>query len=142
MTTSPTEVSPTHSLVFLEMAFRTDRHQVLADAGGIGAHTGGCGDGVTFYIRFREDLVAQIAFELHGCLNTNACANAVAEIAEGRALEEAWNITPELVAHFLQTLPTAHLHCAQIAVEAFRHALAHYQRQGAKPWKGSYRKPA
>jgi nitrogen fixation NifU-like protein len=139
METSPTEDCPSHALIFLEMAFRTDRHEALADAGGVGSHTGTCGDGVTFYIRFRANLLAQVAFELHGCLNTNACANAVAEIAEGRCLAEAWNITPDLVAHYLQSLPAANFHCAQIAVEAFRHALAHYQRQGAKPWKGTYR---
>lgn len=140
MTAAMEDDLPQHSLAFLEMAFRTDRHGAPAEAVGIGSHTADCGDSVTFYVGLRDDRLTRIAFELRGCLNTNACANALAEIAEGRTLEEAWNITPELVAHVLQTLPPAHFHCAQLAVEAFRHALADYQRQGAKPWKAPYRR--
>ena len=45
-----------------------------------------------------------VAYLTDGCLNTNACANTVAHLAEGRSIETAWEITPEAVIAHLQTL--------------------------------------
>jgi nitrogen fixation NifU-like protein len=129
-----------HSLTFLEMAFRTDRHKRPFDPSGIGHNVGTCRDSITMFVVVREGTVQEIAFELDGCLNTNACANAVAEIAEGRDLELAWKITPEMVADYLQSLPEDHFHCAELAVGAFYKALADYRQNGRQPWRCAYRR--
>jgi len=132
----------THSLTFLEMAFRTDRHGHPANPSGIGRNIGTCKDSITFFVTVRDHTIEHIAFELDGCLNTNACANTVVTIAEGREVESAWRVTPEMVADYLQTLPADHFHCAELAVGAFYKALADYQQNGNKDWKTGYRRPA
>ena len=63
-------------------------------------------------------------FDIRGCRNTHASANAVAVLAEGEKIEDAWEITPETVIGFLETLPDDHFHCAELAVGAFYLALA------------------
>jgi nitrogen fixation NifU-like protein len=132
----------THSLTFLEMAFRTDRQGCPANWSGVGHNIGTCKDRITFFVVVRDHIIEKITYELDGCLNTNACANTVAVIVEGRDVELAWKITPEMVADYLQTLPADHFHCAELAVGAFYKALADYQQNGRKAWKAAYRRPA
>jgi len=129
-----------HTMVFLEMAFRTDRHKPLRHPSGCGSNQGACGDRITMYVAVERNRVRDVFFELDGCLNTNACANAVAQIVEGHDLETAWQITPAMVADYLQSLAPDHLHCAELAVGAFFKALADYQRKGGKEWQTPYRR--
>ena len=49
--------------------------------------------------------------------------------SEGRALEEAWSITPEEVASYLETLPGESRHCAELAVGALYLALTDIGRR-------------
>jgi len=79
-----------------------------------------------------------VFFDTDGCMNTNACANTVAELAEGRNVEEAWEITAEDVISYLETLPPQHTHCAELAVGALYLALANYQELKRHPWKKLY----
>ena len=129
-----------HSLTFLEMAFRTDRQGRPVNPSGIGHNVGSCKDSITLFVKVREHAIESVAYELDGCLNTNACANMVAEIVEGQDIESAWHITPEMVADRLQTLPSGHFHCAELAVGALYKALADYQQNGGKDWKADYRR--
>ncbi len=131
-----------HSLTFLEMAFRTDRQQRPAQPSGVGHNVGSCQDSITMFVVIRENVIQEVAYELDGCLHTNACANAVAEMVENHDLDAAWQITPDMVAHYLQTLPEDHYHCAELAVGAFYKALTAYRQNGGKDWKACYQRKA
>jgi nitrogen fixation NifU-like protein len=121
------------------MAFRTDRQETIEKPDGYGEKTGDCGDSVAFYLSVRGDRLHTISYRLNGCIHTNACANAIAEISEGKTLETAWEISPEAVAAYLETLPDDHFHCAELAVGAFYLALADCRETGRSPWKRLYR---
>jgi nitrogen fixation NifU-like protein len=120
------------------MAFRTDRHKRPDHPSGVGRNVGACKDSITMFVMVRDEKIQEIAYELDGCLNTNACANTVAEIVEGHDLESAWKITAEMVASYLQSLPGDHFHCAELAVGALYKALTDYQQNGRKEWKANY----
>lgn len=128
-----------HSLHYLEMAFRSDRHETVENPDGHGKKTGVCGDTVEMFIQVRDGRIHGISFAVNGCTNTNATANTVAHLAEGKTVEEAWEITPEAVADFLETLPEDHFHCAELAVGAFYLALANYQGNSRNSWKQLYK---
>lgn len=128
-----------HSLVFLEMAFRTDRQERLDQPDGYGRNQGACGDTVEFFLQLDGERVQTLAYDLNGCLNTNACANAVIALAEGQPLDKAWELKPETVATFLESLPADHFHCAELAVGAFYKALAQARDLRRQPWKKLYR---
>ena len=127
-----------HSLHYLEMAFRYDRRERLQKADGYGKHTGECGDVVEMFLGIKDSRVQSVSFDTNGCINTNACGNTVSHLSEGKTIEEAWEITPEDVVEFLETLPQENYHCADLAVGAFYLALANYQELQRNPWKKPY----
>ena len=129
-----------HSLHYLEMAFRYDRRERLQKPDGYGKRTGECGDTVEMFLGIKDSRIQSVSFDTNGCINTNACANTVSHLVEGRAIEEAWDITPEDVVEFLETLPKENYHCADLAVGAFYLALANYQELQRNPWKKPYQR--
>jgi nitrogen fixation NifU-like protein len=131
-----------HSLRYLEMAFRTDRREIIERPDGYGKRTGECGDTVEMFLTVRGDRIASVSFDTDGCMSTNACANTVAELAEGKSLESAWDITTEDVIKYLETLPAENIHCAELAIGAFYLALANYKDIKRNPYKiyGSFQR--
>jgi len=121
-----------HSLRFLEMAFRTDRRERLEHPDGYGKRTGVCGDTVEMFLSLCHGRIQAICFMTDGCINTNACANTVAQLAETRNMDQAWKITPEQVISYLETLPPEKTHCAELAVGALYLALADARRHPFK----------
>ncbi len=130
-----------HSLRFLEMAFRTDRLEPLENPDGAASHTGVCGDAVDMALRLEGERIAQVAFQVRGCIHTVAALNAAAELVEGRSLAAAWEVTPERVIEFLETLPRDHHHCAELAVGALHRTLADARRRRQEPWRKLYGRP-
>ncbi len=128
-----------HSMKFLEMAFRADRQEVLQHADGHGKKTGDCGDTVEFFLMVRNNRIETAAYAINGCLNTNACANTIIELIEGKAVDAAWEVSPEDVAAYLETLPEDHFHCAELSVGALYLALADLREKKRAPWKKMYR---
>ena len=128
-----------HSLTFLEMAFRTDRREQLEKADGYAKKVGDCGDTVAFFINLAGDTIDSLSYDINGCLNTNACCNAVISLIEGKSMDAAWRLTPEQVADFLQSLPRDHFHCAELVVGTLYLALIDASENRRCPWKKMYR---
>lgn len=127
-----------HSKQYLEMAFSVDRREVVTNPDGYGKKTGDCGDTVEFFLSVKNDIIESVSFKLDGCINTNAAANAVAHLVERKSVEEAWEVKPEDVADFLESLPEENFHCAELAVGALYLALANYRELKKAPWKKAY----
>lgn len=128
-----------HSLIFLEMAFRNDRRERLDKPDGYGKKVGDCGDTVEFFITLDGETISSLSYDINGCLNTNACCNAVVSLIDGKSVDEAWEVTPEQVADTLQSLPHDHFHCAELVVGTLYLALANARENRRSPWKKMYR---
>lgn len=113
-----------HSSNYIEMALSTDRMKRIDHPDGHSIKTGECGDTVEFFLTGDKERIESVAFMVRGCMNTIACSNTVARFSNGQSTETAWDITPEQVIEFLETLPSDHHHCAELAVGAFYLALA------------------
>jgi nitrogen fixation NifU-like protein len=129
-----------HSDQYLEMAFRTDRCEIITTPDGYGKNTGDCGDTIEIFLTLRNDRIEWVSFITDGCINTRACANTVAQMAEKKSIEDAWQITAEDVIAYLKTLPEESFHCAELAVGALYRALADAKRQMRESWKKPYQK--
>jgi len=125
---------------YLEMATRTDKRRKIIDPDGYGKRTGECGDSVEMFLIVRKNIIHSVSFITDGCINTHACANCVSFLAEGKSILEAWEITPEKVIDFLETLPEENIHCAELAAGAFYLALVNFQEFKHAPWKRLYGK--
>ncbi len=96
---------------------------------GYGMKTGDCGDTITMYLSVKDGVILELNFELEGCLNTNASSNALAMFVEGKKVEQGWEVTPQDIISYLETLPDDHHHCAELAVGTFYLALADYNEK-------------
>ncbi len=113
-----------HSTRYLEMALRTDKQERIEKPDGYGKRTGICGDTIEMFVSLRDGRILSASYVAEGCMNTNACANTVIFLAEGKTIEEAWQITTENVVNYLETLPSKEIHCAELALGAFYLALS------------------
>lgn len=138
MHTTEADIWQTHSMKFLESAFRIDRREKLAHADGHGKQTGECGDTVEFFLLIQDDRLEHISYDINGCINTNACVNAIIDLLKGKPMAEAWGLEPEDVADYLETLPEDHFHCAELASGALYLALADARDKQKSPWKKLY----
>ena len=121
-----------HSTTYLEMALSTAHRERLDHADGYGKRTGECGDTIEFFLMVTKGIIRSISFDTDGCMNTNACANAVATLLEGKRIEKAWEMTPQHIADYLETLPEDEYHCAELAVGALYLALSNYGEAGRR----------
>lgn len=138
MTTEASDYWNTHSETFLKMAFSYDHKEIPARPDGYGKRVGDCGDSVEIFLTIRNDRIAQVAYDIEGCVNTRACCNALVRLIEGKTVETAWQITPEDIADFLETLPADHFHCAELTVGTLYQALNDYRQLQKAPWKKQF----
>ena len=61
---------------------------------GYGKRTGECGDTVEMFLCINNGRIQSVSFDTDGCINTNACANTVSHLSEGKTIEKAWEIAP------------------------------------------------
>jgi len=119
-----------HSLTLIEMAYEAGSRERLENPDGYGTRTGVCGDTVEFFIMVdHKNCLSSISFDFDGCVYTAACCNSVVRLALGHSVDNVWNITPDMIIDYLQTLPEDHYHCAELCVGAFYLALTDYQNK-------------
>jgi nitrogen fixation protein NifU and related proteins len=133
-------VEQQHSERFIDMASRTSRLGILQNPDGYGKRVGDCGDTIELYLSVRGGRIQMVTFQIQGCLNTNACANTLAYLVEGRSVADSWQVTPENLVDYLETLPPDHIHCAELVVGAFYHALNAFSSTRHEPWQKAYPK--
>ena len=123
---------------FQMMATRTERYGELEKPEGYGSRTGECGDTINMFLSIRGDQIQMVTFTVNGCSNTVACGNTVSYLMEGRSVQDGWELSPDNVAEYLETLPEDHFHCAELAVGAFYKALTSYNKLQTEKWKQAY----
>ncbi len=96
-----------------------------ADAEG-SAGDPGCGDYLTIWIKVTEDVITDIRFLVFGCVAAVATSSMTTELAKGRQLSEALNITDQVIADALGGLPESKMHCSVLGAKALKNAIENY----------------
>lgn len=91
-----------------------------------------CGDMMTFYIKVKNNRLEDVKFQTFGCGAAIAVSSMVSEMAKGKTLEEAMNITPQLVADELEGLPKNKFHCSNLGAQALQKAIEDYRSKQQK----------
>ena len=109
----------------------------IKDADGIG-EVGNpvCGDMMTFYIKVKDNHLDDVKFKTFGCGAAIAVSSITSEMAKGKTLEEALEITPSLVAKMLDGLPKNKFHCSNLGAQALRKAIRNYAEKTGITLKG------
>jgi len=88
-----------------------------------------CGDLMTFYIKVKNDRIADVKFQTFGCGAAIAVSSMVSEMAKGKTLSEAMKITNANVAEELGGLPKNKLHCSNLGADALHAAIEDYRKK-------------
>jgi nitrogen fixation NifU-like protein len=91
-----------------------------------------CGDMMTFYIRVKDNRLADVKFKTFGCGAAIAVSSMVSEMAKGKTLDEVLAITNEQVAAELGGLPTNKMHCSNLGADALHRAIEDYRQKQKK----------
>ncbi len=109
----------------------------IKDADGIGEEGNPvCGDMMTFYIKVKDNRLEDVKFQTFGCGAAIAVSSMVSEMAKGKTLEEALEITPSVVAQELGGLPKNKYHCSNLGAQALRKAIKDYATKKGLKLKG------
>ena len=108
----------------------------IKDADGVG-EVGNpvCGDVMNFYIKVKNGIVTDVRVKTFGCGAAIAVSSIVSEMAKGKTVEEAMNITNESVVDGLGGLPPLKLHCSNLGADALHKALENYLAKEKKKKK-------
>jgi len=92
-----------------------------------------CGDMMTFYVKIDNNVLTDVKFKTFGCGAAIAVSSMVSEMAKGKTVEEAMQITNAAVAKELGGLPPNKLHCSNLGADALHKAIEDYlAKKGTK----------
>ena len=102
---------------------------------------GSCGDTMEMFIKMNREKISECGFQTDGCGTTIVCGSVATELALNRSFTEALaRVSTDEILKILGGLPPADIHCAELAAETLRRALADHLYQKQSPWKKHYRK--
>jgi len=90
-----------------------------------------CGDMMTISIKVEDEHIKDIKFLTFGCGAAIAVSSMLTEMARGKSIEEAKEITNKSVAEALDGLPKNKLHCSNLGADALQLALKDYEDRKA-----------
>jgi nitrogen fixation NifU-like protein len=97
----------------------------MADATARGEATNPvCGDLLNLYLRVMDGEITAASFQVKGCPPSIAAGSVLTELITGLSLEEAGRLTPQDITIALGGLPRNKEHCAVLAIDALRAAIA------------------
>ena len=106
----------------------------IEDASGVGeVGNAKCGDIMKIYIKVDDnDIITDVKFKTFGCGAAIATSSRATEMVMGKTVDEALQITNEMVTESLGGLPPVKLHCSVLAEEALHAAIADYRAKHPK----------
>ena len=103
--------------------------RMMEDANGVGTvGNPTCGDLMTIYIKVNDDeIIEDISFQTFGCGAAIATSSMITEIAVGKTIDEALQISRNDVAEELDGLPPIKMHCSNLAADGLQAAIENYK---------------
>ena len=101
---------------------------VIEGAEAVDSYTGLCGDSMKVYLKVEEGVIKDAKFQAIGCAGAFASGSALTEMVKGKTLKEAGKIKEQDVIKDLENLPGPKVHCARLAVDAFRKSIESYTK--------------
>lgn len=88
-----------------------------------------CGDQVTVFLKIDENSlkIDDVSFLSYGCASNIATASIITDLAKGKTLEEAKQITWKDAMEALDGLPPVKVHCSVLAADTLQTAISNYE---------------
>jgi nitrogen fixation NifU-like protein len=107
----------------------------IRNADGFAKIKGPCGDTMQISFKVRDHRISKIRFTTDGCASSIAAGSMATELAQGGKLEEAVEISQQMILEGLDGLPEESVHCALLASNTLREAIKNYFDSKKNPAK-------
>lgn len=91
-----------------------------------------CGDTMEMFFRIRDGRITEGAYITDGCASSGVSGSFAVELAIGKTLEQASDITGEDVLNTIGRLPEEDRHCAFLAAETIQDAIRDHMNASRK----------
>lgn len=98
----------------------------VRDADGFAKIKGPCGDTMQISFKVKDHKISKIRFMTDGCASSIASGSMATELAQGKKLEEAAEISQQMILEALKGLPEESVHCALLASNTLKEAIKNY----------------
>lgn len=88
-----------------------------------------CGDFLRIYISVKNHRIFDIKFEILGCPAAIATSSILTELAKGKDIDEAMQITDLDVLKSIGGLPDPKVHCSNLGAGALHEAILDYKKR-------------
>ena len=113
--------------------------QKLDNPDGSARLKGSCGDTMEMFLKVKDGVIQQCTFQTDGCGTTIACGSVATGLAQNKSFTQALgSVSADEILRQLEGLPEEDVHCAQLAAETLRRALADYLYKKRVSWKKHY----
>jgi len=85
-----------------------------------------CGDMIKVWIKVANEYLVDVKYKVFGCPAAIAACSMMTELAIGKHLDQAWELTDDHVAEALGGLPESKYHCSNLAASALHQAIMSY----------------
>lgn len=93
-----------------------------------------CGDQMKMFLQIKDGVIVDLKWKTYGCASAIASTSALSELAKGRSLDAALEITPAEIAEFLGGLPEHKFHCSVLGHQALAAAIQDYRNNAPRGW--------
>lgn len=88
-----------------------------------------CGDFIRVYIKVEDGKISAFKFLTQGCPGAISTSSIATELAIGKTLEEALNLTDNDVIEAAGGIPARKAHCSLLAIRGLHEAIQNYHRK-------------
>ena len=100
----------------------------IDDANGVGeVGNASCGDIMKIYLKVEDNIIKDVKFKTFGCGAAIATSSMVTEMAIGKTIDEALELSNQAVAEALDGLPAQKMNCSNLAADALHEAIKNYK---------------
>ena len=98
----------------------------LVDSNAFSVVTGPCNDTMVIWLKVEDEKIAGISFTTDGCMTSLVAGSMITELAKGKSIDDALQISQQDVLGALGGLPKESEHCALLAANTLKEAINNY----------------
>ncbi len=91
-----------------------------------------CGDQMQVMIKVDNDTITDLRWLTYGCASAIASTSMMSEMAIGMSLQDAYNLSPDMITEALGGLPEHKFHCSVLGDKALRAAIDDYLEKAGR----------
>lgn len=101
----------------------------IENADQVSEKIGSCGDIMKVYIKFNNDRIDDVRYEITGCAGAISAAMAAVDLVKNKTIDEALKINDGDVFKVLGNIPEKKHHCIQLAVKTMHKGIKEYKTE-------------